>query len=110
MSFNIFRSLHNLKLIKKIEAISFAKNDRIARLKGFIRKGEIKEDIEIIIFKGFTSSTTHPTEWDMDKETIPNNTIFEKGEILKAPLNPYMEEIVLSSNNPNELTNIKNWK
>ena len=48
-----------IDLIKNLENISTEIPNRILRLEGFIVKENNKEQLEILIFKGFSSSTTH---------------------------------------------------
>ena len=76
--------METINLIKKLEIISSRVPNRVLRLNGvFINN---KEFIEIIIFKGFSSSTTHKIEHDLDKNIIDKDFIFTKCELLKAPL------------------------
>ena len=76
--------METIKLIKRLELISSRVPDRVLRIKGiFIHN---KELIEIIVFKGFSSSTTHKIEHDLDKNIFNKDFIFCKCELLKAPL------------------------
>ena len=53
-----------IDLINSLEKISSEIPDRILKLEGFIQKENQQEQLEIIIFRGFSSSTTHPIEID----------------------------------------------
>ena len=54
-----------IDLINNLEKISSEIPNRILKLEGFILKENQKEKLEIVIFKGFSSSTTHPIEIDL---------------------------------------------
>ena len=76
--------METIDLIKKLEIISSQSPNRVLRLKGIFIDNE--EFIEVIIFKGFTSSTTHKIEHDLEKNVIDKDFIFTKCELLRAPL------------------------
>ncbi len=59
--------LAEIDLIDNLEKISSEISNRILKLEGFILKENHKEKLEILIFKGFSSSTTHPIEMDLEK-------------------------------------------
>ena len=42
----------------------------ILKIEGFVLKDNYKEKLEILIFKGFSSSTNHPIEIDFEKKVI----------------------------------------
>ena len=76
--------METINLIKKLEIISSRFSNRILRLEGiFIHN---KEFIEVIIFNGFSSSTTHKIEHDLEKNIFDKDFIFTKCELLRAPL------------------------
>ena len=56
-----------IDLINSLEKISSAIPNRILKLEGFILKENQKEQLEILIFRGYSSSTTHPIEKDSEK-------------------------------------------
>ena len=58
------KTMEEIDLIKNLEKISFEIPNRILKIQGYI----LKEKLEIIIFKGFSSSTTHPIEKDLEKK------------------------------------------
>ena len=76
--------METINLIKKLEIISSKIPNRVLRIEGFFIDN--KELIEIIIFKGFSSSTTHKIEHDLEKNIIDKDFIFTKCELLRAPL------------------------
>ncbi len=57
-----------IDLINNLEKISYEIPNRILKLEGYILKENHKELLEIIIFKGFSSSTTHQIEIDVKKK------------------------------------------
>ena len=84
-----------INLIKKLEKISAKFPNRVLRIKGtFI---DNKEYIEIIIFKGFSSSTTHKIEHDLEKNVISKDFIFTKCELLKSPISQSEDCIIKTS-------------
>tara|TARA_B100000900_G_C20533312_1_gene697263 strand:- start:485 stop:787 length:303 start_codon:yes stop_codon:yes gene_type:complete len=90
-----------INLIKELEKISAEVPNRVLRIKGtFI---DNKENIEIIIFKGFSSSTTHKIEHDLEKNAISKDFIFTKCELLKSPISQSDDCIIKTS------TDIKNF-
>ena len=56
-----------IDLLNNLEKISSLLPNRILKVEGFILKENQKEHLEIIIFKGFSSSTTHPIEIELEK-------------------------------------------
>tara|TARA_Y100001968_G_C19307558_1_gene692398 strand:- start:737 stop:1033 length:297 start_codon:yes stop_codon:yes gene_type:complete len=81
----------NADLIRKLEERSRLNPQRVVRISGFLDN----EKLELIIFRGFSSSTTHPTEFDPDTSVIPSGTTLQWAELLQAPLNPIDEVILL---------------
>ncbi len=63
-----FREMAEIDLITNLEKISSTIPNRILKLEGFTLQDDQKEPLEIIIFKGFSSSTTHPIEIDLEKK------------------------------------------
>ena len=96
-------------LIKKFEAISFIYPERLLKLKGFLLREVSKEFLEIIIYKGFSSSTTHQTEIDSEKKVVKLDHFFTKFILYKAPLIKGLEEIIRENENPLFFLNQENW-
>ena len=84
-----------INLIKELEIISSKLPNRVLRLEGIFIDNE--EFIEVIIFKGFSSSTTHKIEHDLEKNVIEKDFIFTKCELLRAPLGESENCIIKSS-------------
>ena len=64
------QKMAKIDLINSLEKISSNIPDRILKLEGTILKENQKERLEIIIFRGYSSSTTHPIEIDLEKKVI----------------------------------------
>ena len=62
------QKMAKIDLINSLEKISSDMLDRVLKLEGFILKKNQKEPLEIIIFRGYSSSTTHPIEIDLGKK------------------------------------------
>ena len=59
-----------IDLIKNLEHISLMIPNRLLKLQGYLLRKDSKEFLEIIIYKGFSSSTTHQTEIDSGKKLL----------------------------------------
>ena len=63
----------DIDLLNNLEKISSLIPNRVLKIEGYILKENHKEQLEIIIFKGFSSSTTHPIEIDLEKKLLNLN-------------------------------------
>jgi hypothetical protein len=100
------------QLLARLEAISRERPDRVLRLRGTLRAlppeavREGGEDLaaaaapvepcELVIYRGFSSSTTHPTAFDPDQPALPETTRLSRPESLQAPLRPGEAEGLLA--------------
>ena len=107
------------QLLAQLEAISRDRPDRVLRLRGTVRAlppeagREAGEDpaaaaspdepCELVIYRGFSSSTTHPTAFDPDQPALPETARLISAEILQAPLRPGEAEELLAGPGPVEL-------
>lgn len=104
-------------LLERLEAISRSRPDRVLRLRGVLAAGDAEasgageeaearseegpeaalagDPFELLIFRGFSSSTTHPTGFDPDQPALPEAALIEAAELLQGPLNP-AEAVVLA--------------
>ena len=98
-----------IDLINSLEKISSEIPDRILKLEGFIQKENQKEQLEIIIFRGFSSSTTHPIEKDSEKKVIGLSYIITNFKLYKAPLTETEENFIRENQNSVFFLNQKNW-
>ena len=87
-----------IDLIKNLEKISSEMPNRILKLEGHILKDNHKEQLEILIFKGFSSSTTHPIEIDLEKKVIEFRYSITNFKLYKSPL-IVPEEFAMPINN-----------
>ena len=98
-----------IDLINNIEKISSEIPDRILKLQGFILKENQKEQLEILIFRGYSSSTTHPIEIDSEKKVITLSYTITNFKLYKAPLIETEENFIRENQNSVFFLNQKNW-
>ena len=98
-----------IDLINNLEKISSEIPNRILKIEGFILKENHKEEFEIIIFKGFSSSTTHPIEIDLEKKVIEFRYIITNFKLYKAPLTGKEDDFIRENQNSVFFLNQKNW-
>jgi hypothetical protein len=84
-------------LLAALEAISRTRPDRVLRLRGVLPAdpGDDRpapEPFELLIFRGFSSSVTHPTGFDPDRPALPEGARVESAELLAGPLDPAAEQ------------------
>ena len=103
------QKMAKIDLINSLEKISSEIPDRVLKLEGFIVKENHKEQLEILIFKGFSSSTTHPIEIDLEKKVIAFNYILTKFKLYKAPLTETEDNFITENQNSIFFLNKKNW-
>ncbi|ABI47127.1 hypothetical protein [Synechococcus sp. CC9311] len=79
-----------------LEAISRDHPDRVLRLRGTVQTSEREEEVlEVLIFRGFSSCTTHSTDFDPDRTVLPDGAVLETGELLLGPLDPQQEQLLV---------------
>ena len=98
-----------IDLINNLEKISSEIPNRILKLEGFILKENQKEQLEIIIFRGYSSSTTHPIEIDSEKKVITLSYTITNFKLYKAPLTETEENFIRENQNSIFFLNQKNW-
>ncbi len=98
-----------IDLINNLEKISSEIPNRILKLEGFILKENQKEQLEIIIFRGYSSSTTHPIEIDSEKKVITHSYSITNFKLYKAPLTETEENFIRENQNSVFFLNQKNW-
>ena len=98
-----------IDLIKNLEKISSNIPNRILVLEGYIQKKNQKELLEIIIFKGFSSSTTHPTEINLEKKVIGCSYVITNFKLYEAPLTENKNNLLRENQNSVFFLNQKNW-
>ena len=103
------QKMEKIDLINNLEKISSNIPNRILKLEGFILKENQKEQLEIIIFRGFSSSTTHPIEIDSEKKLITLSYTITNFKLYKAPLTETEENFIRENQNSVFFLNQKNW-
>ena len=98
-----------IELIRNLEKISFKIPNRLLKLQGYLLKDHSKEFLEIIIYRGFSSSTTHQIEIDSEKQVIEFDHYFTNFILYKAPLTKESEIIIRENTNTIFFLDQKNW-
>ena len=98
-----------IDLINNLEKISSEIPNRILKLKGIILKENHKEHLEILIFKGFSSSTTHPIEIDLEKKVLDFCYVITNFKLYRAPLTETEDNFIRENQNSFFFLNKKNW-
>ena len=98
-----------IDLINNLEKISSCIPNRILKLEGYILKENRKEKLEIIIFKGISSSTTHPIEINLEKKVIEFIYVLINFKLYKAPLIETKDNFIRENQNSVFFLNPKNW-
>ena len=103
------QKMEEIDLIQNLEKISSKILNRILKIEGYILKEYNKEQLEIFIFKGFSSSTTHPIEIDLEKKFIEFRYILTNFKLCKAPLTETKDNFIRENQNIVFFLNQKNW-
>ena len=98
-----------IDLINNLEKISSEIPNRILKLEGFILRKNQKEKLEILIFKGFSSSTTHPIEIDLEKKVIIYRYLLTNFKLYRAPYTETKDNFIRENQNSVFFLNQKNW-
>jgi len=103
------QKMAEIDLINSLEKISSEIPNRILKLEGFLLKENQKEQLEIIIFRGYSSSTTHPIEIDSEKKVLTLSYTITNFKLYKAPLTETEENFIKENQNSVFFLNQKNW-
>ena len=103
------QKMADIDLLNNLEKISSLIPNRVIKIEGYILKENYKEQLEIIIFKGFSSSTTHPIEIDLEKKVIEFRYILTKFKLFKAPLKENKDNFIRENQKSFFFLNQKNW-
>ena len=101
--------MKEIDLLNKLEKISSFIPNRVLKVDGFLLKENEKESLEIIIFKGISSSTTHPIEIDLEKKVIEFKYILNNFKLFKSPLKGTKDNFIRESKNSIFFLNQTNW-
>ena len=97
--------MESTALVQELEERTRLNPDRVVRLHGFV----LDEPFELLIFRGFSSSTTHPTAFDPDTSVLPEGIRLDWAELLQGPLNPAGETRLAGPLNPEDLLAQVSW-
>ena len=103
------QKMAKIDLINSLEKISSEIPNRILKIEGFLLKENQKEKLEIIIFRGYSSSTTHPIEIDSEKKVIALSYVITNFKLYKAPLREPEENFIREDQSSVFFLNQKNW-
>ena len=103
------QKMAEIDLINNLEKISSKIPNRILKLEGYILKENHKEQLEIIIFKGCSSSTTHPIEIDLEKKVIKFSYTLTNFKLYKSPFTETKDNLIRENQNSIFFLNQKNW-
>ena len=94
------------EIIEELEEITIKRPDLLIRLKGIVKKNE---KYELLIYRGFSSSTTHQTSHNPYISVIPKDTELKSAELLEGPLNPSGEKILAGPMSLENLLQLETW-
>jgi len=101
--------MKDIDLLNNLEKISSLIPNRILKVEGYIFKENQKEFLEIIIFKGFSSSTTHPIEIDLEKKVIEFKFTLTNFKLYKSPLTGSKNNFIKENQDSVYFLNQTNW-
>ena len=101
--------MEEIDLINRLERISSKKPDRILKIDGYVLKKNNKEQLEIIIFKGFSSSTTHPIEMDLEKKVLEFDYRIVNFKLYHSPLRDTEANFIRENQDSLFFLDHKNW-
>ena len=93
-------------MLSELESISRDRPDRALRLQGQMGDGEA---LEVVIFRGFSSCTTHPTAFDPDESVLPAGAKIEQACLLEGPLNQPTEIVLVGPGPVEQLLDPAAW-
>ena len=99
----------DIDLLKNLEKLSSLIPDRLLKIEGYVIKENHKEQLELIIFKGFSSSTTHPIEIDLERKVLEFDYKLTNFKLHKAPLKKVKDNFIRENQNSFFFLNQKNW-
>ena len=97
--------MNDQAVVQALEGRTRAQPQRVVRLRGHV--GDVP--FELLIFRGFSSSTTHPTAFDPDASVLSGGTSLDQAELLLGPLSPGQDVVLAGPMPPNDLLAQSNW-
>jgi len=104
-----FPKMAEIDLLNNLEKISALVPNRILKLEGYIIKENQKEKLEIIVFKGFSSSTTHQIEIDLEKKVLEFSYRITNFKLFKAPFIENIDNFIRENKHSVFFLDQKNW-
>ena len=98
-----------INLIKDLEKISAKFPNRILKIKGYKSEKLKKEFLEIIVYKGFSSSTTHQIDIDAEKDIVNFQCCFTSFELYEAPLSETNDMFIKETYNTQQISKESFW-
>ena len=92
-------------LLRALEERSRQSPNRVVRLTGTVDD----DPCELLIFRGFSSSTTHPTSFDPDAPVLRMPVVLDNAELLEGPLQPSQVKVLLGPMTPEQLLSQATW-
>ena len=99
----------DIDLLNNLEKISSLIPNRVLKIEGYVLEENHKEKLEIIIFKGFSSSTTHQIEIDIEKKVIKFRFILANFKLFKAPFKESKDNFIRQNQKSVFFLNQRNW-
>ena len=97
--------MNDQAVVQALEKRTLVHPQQVVRLRGQVRD----EPFELLIFRGFSSSTTHPTAFDPDASVLPEGTSLDQAELLQGPMSPSQEVVLAGPMPPNDLLAQASW-
>ena len=97
-------------MLAELEDISRHCPDRALRIRGNLPAQAGQEAFELVIFRGFSSSLTHPTAFDPDSPVLPAGSALDGAELLQAPLRPGSEQVLAGPEPVEHFLDPGNWR
>jgi len=98
-----------INLIRDLETISQKFPNRILKIKGYKSEKPKEELVEIIIYKGFSSSTTHQIDIDEEKNILNFKFCLISFELYEAPLSESNNKSIKETNHYREISEESFW-
>jgi len=97
-------------ILASLESISRGFADRLLRLQGQLPGPQGPEPFELLIYRGISSSLTHPTAFDPDQPALPDGAVVEAATLLRAPLRPGAPEPIAGPASLDHFLNPEAWQ
>ena len=104
-----FQKMEENDLISCLERISSNIPNKILKIGGYILNKNKREKLEIIIFRGFSSSTTHPIEIDLEKKVFEFDFKLTNFRLYNSPLTGTEDNFIKENQNSSFFLDQKNW-